>query len=333
MKISHRLSGRWPLTLAMLAWLAGSAASAAFAAYTNPKHFVEPSAVPSYGPNNYIPVFGNGPGSVDGIESMGTPDVTGTTNLWMVGDVDTTKQEWTDLYARRVGTTAPANASVNVDASNGFIHDGSATLSTPILTVHAPGYVTGTGNLYSFSGDYGAHLDVANYGGAAGSRPGGTLVVLQVSSGLNPDITINQAGTGREYSIGNPGGDYLNGYDPLGIVFSKQDGSSLPQPAEILSFGVNFADKKVASSIGDVSWQELLWTAWLPEWTGDFKVDMGIGVHAAFSSARVDTAIGAMNGAASLANFSVGDVPEPSSLVLVGLGLVGFALRRRRSHE
>ncbi len=301
--------------------------SSAFGAYGNPKHFVEPSAVPTYGSNNYIPILGDGPGNVYGIESMGTPDVAGTTDLWTVGDAHTTKQEFTDLYARRINAY-----TANVDNPNGFIHDGSATLSAPTINAHAPGYITGSGNFYSFSGDYGAHVNAANYGGTSGSLPGGTLVLLQTSAGINPDL-FDQAliESGRSYSIGDPDGSYYNGYDPLGIVFKQQDGSPLPQAAEILDFGVNFAATAVDSSFGPVPWQELLWAVWLPEWTGDFQVDFGIAVHSAFSSLRVDTAIGTMAGTPSLGNFSV--VPEPASLGLLAVGTVAVLRRRSRSRS
>ncbi len=293
------------------------------AAYINPKHFAEPTAIPSYGPNNYIPTFG-APATYPpyGIVDLGTPDVTSTTSLWTVGDAGTAKQEWTDLFNQRVVPPSGNPTIANVDLSGGFIHDGSTAMTTPQLVAQSPGYITGSGNLYSFTGDYGAKLNVSNYGGATGSQPGGTLVILQTSGGLNPDVR-------PLYNVGAPTDAYPN-YNPLGIVFTRQDGSPLPQPAEILNFGINFANKSVTSSFGLIAWQELLWAAWLPEWSGDFQVNFSISIHSAFSSARVDTAIGTMNGSASFNNFLI---PEPKSLLLIAIGITGllcWRLRRSR---
>ncbi len=296
-----------------------------FGAEENPKHFREPTAVPVYGANNYIPTFGNAPGNVYGIESMGTPDVTATHNLWTVGAPLTTRQEWTSLWHRRVGTTqnTPEIRMVYTDI---FAHDGSTSMSTPLLTVRGPGYVTGSGNLYSFSGDYGASLSVANYGGASSSLTGGTMVLFQTSGGINPDIE-------PLYNIGAPTGDsYDTGYHPENIKFTTSNDIVLN--AEILEFGINFAQLNVDSSFGAVPWQELYWAAWLPDWTGDFKIDMGIPVHAAFSSTRIDTSIGMMIGDASLGNFSA--VPEPSSMALLLLsvaGAAGYRLKRKGAKQ
>ncbi len=324
---SGSIRARFSLTCLMASCMIAGLASTSYGlqgqprSLDNPKHFLEPTEVTVFGPDNYIPVFGSGPGSVYGIESMGTRDVAATYNLWSVGDIGTTKQEWTDLYNQRVIPPSGLARTANVDAVGGFIHDGSAAMDAPTLSAKAPGYITATGNFYSFAGDYGALVNVSNYGHGGLSSDGGSLVILQTSAGINPDIR-------PLYTVGAPTDRYGTGYFPLNIVFTQQDGSALPYAAEILSFGINFAELEVPSSFGDVPWQELYWAVWLPQWDDNFLIDFGIPVHSAFSSVRVDTAIGTMNGIAHLSNFTA--IPEPGSALLIGLACLGLVLRRKR---
>lgn len=265
----------------------------AHAALNGPQHFVEPTAIPSFGPNNYIPTFGDGPGNVFGVEDPGTPDVTSATNLWTLGDAHTTRQEWSDLYARRVSSYT---ADINL---GGLQTDGSDPVFSGTITATAPGYITSSGNFYSFGGDFTGTILAGNYGGATGARDGGTFVLFQTSSAVNPDSR-------PMYAIGNPDGSSEEGYDPLGIEITKHDGSPLPGGASVLHWGLIHQSLSEPSPHGEIPWQENLWTIWMPEWTGDFRIHWGNVNHGAFSSARLDTAIGTMNGEPSLANFVVG---------------------------
>lgn len=293
-KFLRRLSGA-TTAVALLLVLA----SAAEAAIDGSKHFAEPSAVPTYGANNYIPTFGDGPGNVFGVESAGTPDVTSTTDLWTLGDVHTTRQEWSDLYARRLNSR-----SAQVDAIGGLQTDGSGPVFSGTITASAPGYITTSGNFYAYTGDFTGTILAGNYGGATGARAGGTLALFQTSSAANPDVR-------PMFAIGNPDGSYEEGYDPLGIEITLHDGSPVPGGVSILHWGINFQAIREPSPHGEIPWQENLWSIWMPEWTGDFRVHYGNVNHGAFSAARLDTAIGSMNGEPSLANFVVGPPAEP----------------------
>lgn len=275
--------------------IVGSSATAS-AALDGPKHFAEPSAIPTYGPNNYIPTFGDGPGNVFGVEHAGTPDVTSTTDLWSLGDPHTTRQEWSDLWNRRINSR-----SANIDAG-GLQTDGSGEVLSGTIAATAPGYITASGNFYSWGGDFTGTILAGNYGGATGSRDGGTFVLFQTSSAANPDVR-------PMYAIGNPdgsSGEGGEGYDPLGIEITLHDGSPVPGGASVLHWGINHQAINEPSPHGEIPWQENLWTIWMPEWTGDFRIHYGNVNHGAFSAARLDTAIGAMNGEPSLANFVVG---------------------------
>lgn len=265
----------------------------AYAALNGPQHFVEPTAIPIFGLNNYIPTFGDGPGSVFGVEDPGTPDVVSTTNLWTLGDQHTTRQEWSDLYNRRVSSYT---ANINL---GGLQTDGSDPVFSGTITATAPGYITISGNFYSWGGDFTGTILAGNYGGATGSRDGGTFVLFQTSSAVNPDVR-------PMYSIGNPDGSSGEGYDPLGIEITLHNGSPVPGGASLLHWGLIHQSISEPSPHGEIPWQENLWTIWMPEWTGDFRIHWGNVNHGAFSSARLDTAIGTMNGEPSLENFVVG---------------------------
>ncbi len=276
-----------------------AASTTANAALDGPMHFAEPSAIPTYGPNNYIPTFGDGPGNVFGVEDAGTPDVVATTDLWTLGNAHTTRQEWSDLWDRRINSRA---ANIN---AGGLQTDGSAEVFSGTIAATAPGYITTSGNFYAYAGDFTGTILAGNYGGATGSRDGGTFVLFQTSTAVNPDVR-------PMYAIGNPGGSYETGYDPLGIEITLHDGSPVPGGASILHWGLNFQSISEPSPHGEIPWQENLWTIWMPEWTGDFRIHWGNVNHGAFSAARLDTAIGWMDGDASLENFVIG--PPPSEL-------------------
>jgi hypothetical protein len=86
---------------------------------------------------------------------------------WSVGDTLTTYQQW-DFFTRI--STAP---DVGMFNSNGG----------PSLT-QSGGFVTGGGNIYSFSGDYSATVIVPNYGLGTGYK---TTVIFQIEKSLGPN--------------------------------------------------------------------------------------------------------------------------------------------------
>lgn len=179
-------------------------------------------------------------------------------------------------------------------------------LAASTLVPTSPGYRTGSGNFYSFMGNYSATATVYNYGGADGSAvTGGTYVTLQTAASINPDF---------EYNVGLLA---LGSTETPTITFTTTGGTVLT--AQLLDFEVSFSGTDVPSLVGEVDWQELTWTFYLPDWTGDFKATFDIPVHVMFSAVQIDTAI------------VTAAVPEPASLAILA-GSLGAMLLRRRKH-
>jgi len=208
---------------------------------------------------------------------------------WSVDDATATYQEWDDL-------TATAGSVPDVGQTGGLF---DATLSAP-----GPVIVTSTDNFYSFSSDYDVLAEIPNHGGADGSLPGGTQVIVQVGttlsdgpSGVRPESLI----------ITGPGGEPLLG-----------GGSDDPLAEATLFSGTT------SSFIGDVDYAERAWEFFLPEWTGDFEVHFTMAQHSSTDRIRIDSRV------VTSGEPLVTTVPEPTSVALIGLGGLGLLRRRRR---
>lgn len=216
-----------------------------------------------------------------------------TPGSWTPGDTSTTYQEWSHFTA----------ADTTPDA--GYLTSPAITTEPDLVPV-APGFTTGSGNFYSFSGNYGFTAEIYNHGGSAGTgglpAGSGTHVIVQTAATLN--------GTTGVFS------NTLEVVDLLGNPLSGGSNSNA------LSHGVIF-EGIVSSTFGDVLIREEIWEFFLPGYTGDFKIQADVIVHSSFQGIRVDSAV-------SPSAFAVTAVPEPMTMALLGLGGSYVVSRRRR---
>ncbi|GAB4108499.1 MAG: hypothetical protein Kow00105_15760 [Phycisphaeraceae bacterium] len=213
---------------------------------------------------------------------------------WHVGDPNTTYQKW-GSFTGQTGNTPDIGLTVN-----------PAITSVPTVSVVSPGFVAGSGNFYSFSGDYGFTADIYNHGGVAGSGglPAGlgTHVIVQTSATLNGSEAI--------YS------------DTLEIVTLL--GNAIPggANADAIRHDV-IIEGPVSSPFGTVTQREEIWEFFLPNYTGDFRVQADVIAHSSFDHIRVDSALGQ-------SAYAPTAIPEPASCALWAAGTVMLLTRRKR---
>lgn len=209
---------------------------------------------------------------------------------WNVGDIGSTNQEWDQMFA-------PSGNSPDISHVT-----NPAGLTTPTLSATSPGFPTGSFNFYGLA-NYGGVADIPNHTGYGSSY--GTHVIVQTSA------TIND-----EPSLGGPGSvlhDTLEIVDASGSAISGGDNlSALRQ--ESIWMGV------VGSSMGAVTLETYIWEFFLPNYTGDFRVQWDQLAHSSFDQLRVDSMI-----AESV--FEITPIPEPATALLLPFAM--FAVRRR----
>lgn len=211
-------------------------------------------------------------------------------SLWTVGDVGSTYQ----LFE-----AAPAPNTI----VNNLSHIANPATSNPTLGVSNGGFVAGSGGLYSFSSNYTVTATIPSTG-IAGP---GTHILVQTAATLNPDYQPEGDGTG---------GSVLR--DSIKILDSSNNLLSTSLANEVTR---SYYNPVFPSSFGDVQYEELTYSVYIPGFTGDFKVAFNEFVHSSLQILRVDS--------------SVADVPEPGTMALlssglVGLGMVGIRRYRRR---
>jgi hypothetical protein len=145
----------------------------------------------------------------------------------------------------------------------------------------------------------------------------GTHVIVQIGNTLNPDAeSFPGQGTGVYL-------DSLQIVDSLGNPIAGGSNASALQIAPV-SYGAG-----IDSPSGPVNYQELIAEFWLPNFTGDFRVDWNQKVHATIDTLRVDSMIAAaaIGGGTP---FALTAVPEPTSALLFSIAAVGLTSLSRR---
>lgn len=204
---------------------------------------------------------------------------------WSVGAPNSTYQEW-DVFA------AKTNAAPDV----GHLPLGF----TPTFSAASPAFLSGTGNLYSYSGGYNWWADIDNYGGAGP----GTRLIVQAAASLYERVGIDQG----SLSVVQPDGSPI-----LGASLLRQ---------EPLFDGTIWFESQGAFVIV----HEHLWEFYLPDYTEDFRIKGSSGIHSSMMQFRVDSMIAS--------------VPEPSAIALAAAALVALgayriarSMRRRGDHS
>lgn len=183
---------------------------------------------------------------------------------WEIGTLHSTYQEWD------VKTMIQNNPPDYGYLTNGPIAE------LPRLSALPTGFVSGTGNFYAFSSDYGFKADINNHGGSHGTTtyPAGdrTRVVVQISVSTNPDF---DAGLKPDtLKIVDVNGALLTGGAPHDVIAVLElFRGDIPTP------------------FGPTAVTELYFEYLLPAYTGDFTVTGQLYVHAGLLQTRVDTLI------------------------------------------
>ncbi len=172
-------------------------------------------------------------------------------------------------------------------------HTANPSTGSPTIGV-AGAFVTGSGGFYSFSSNYTVTATIPGTGTAGP----GTHILVQTAA-----------------TLGTSSGVF---HDGIRILDSSDNVLATSSAAEVTQL---FYSPTFPSSFGEVEYEELIYSLYLPGFTGDFKVAVDVSIHSSFQSLRVDSLIAA--------------VPEPGSIALLssgllGLGMVGFRRYRRQ---
>jgi PEP-CTERM motif len=235
---------------------------------------------------------------------------------WNIGDAGSTYQAWDDFADNPPGPPShilPPKAADAGVTTNPVLGTGPTVtgLGTPGAGPGDPGVfilITGTDNLYSPVGNYTLNANIPNHGTAGGD---GTHVIVQAAA-----------------SVGDPPVSVVP--NTLQIVDLSDNPLAGGANNEALVNGGVLAAGTVDSFQGPVSFEVLVWEFFLPNHTGDFRVQWTEGIHSTFDQLRVDSFIAPTAFAPTA--FSFQQVPEPGSLVIGLLGLASvFVARRSRA--
>ncbi|MEM8944972.1 MAG: DUF1559 domain-containing protein [Planctomycetota bacterium] len=218
---------------------------------------------------------------------------------WTVGDPLTTSQLWAapeQAFAADQVTvpvmdfqTAPIQSTFNPAIAFDPTDDPDEVPDAPLIDNVTPGFRASSGGYYSFSGDYSVFSNIYNHGGALGTAGPfhagyGTRVIIQTAAlaGLTPSDT----------------GDDETGsviLDSIQIVQQNDDPIAGGENESLLRLEDLSPDEDVTilTPIGLVTapFQTLEFEFFLPGYTGDFRINVGLGIHTSFQFFRVDTQI------------------------------------------
>ena len=186
---------------------------------------------------------------------------------WAVGDAGSTYNYWeaTISVPFLASNSPPTGANINpaINAIAG-------------LNVRSPGFVASSGSYYSFTGDFEIFADIYNHGGSAATTSDyqsgyGTRVIFQTAATTNVDL---------DFSIYSDSVEFLN-----------LDNTPFPETRapELVGITEIFRQDGVETPFGPAEQQELLSEYYLPEFSGDFRIQFTDAKHSSFQNFRVDT--------------------------------------------
>jgi hypothetical protein len=152
-------------------------------------------------------------------------------------------------------------------------------------------------------------------------------------TGLAADPPSTYAGNGFSYSVSASSGLYSSGdslgtnqpYETLTISFTGMDVTAFGGNFFALDLGDNFVPSVITVALSDGSSYSFDSTSMEDSYFGFATYD---GTIASFSITAADLPLNGLY--PTLDNLTVGEIPEPNGLALVGLSLAALAAARRR---